>query len=65
MNSNVYRTHSFLSDFDVVENEDWDVRSIQKRSEDLAKECFDDVFAIGEDSNFPKINPQILNKFKN
>ena len=42
----------------------WDVHCIVKRANDLANECYDEIFAIGDGVNFPLISKQMFEKFK-
>ena len=42
----------------------WDVHCIVKRANDLANECYDEIFAIGDGVNFPLISKQMFEKFR-
>ena len=41
----------------------WNSKCIVQRSKDLAKECYESVFKIGDDVNFPMISKQRFSKY--
>jgi len=54
--------NNYLEDF-FIDNGIWTSDEIINRSKNLAKECYEKIFAIGENVNFPKITDQVIEKF--